>query len=92
MAVVPKLRPEEIEEIGDITFNLQSLLFESALTEEEKQLLHLRKRSHALTVCACAQATYFVSILNEARQVSIIILILYHVYSVHTEEFVVDYS
>ena len=69
MAVVPKLRQEEIEELGDITCNLQSLLFESALTDDEIRLLHLRKRSHALTVTACAQATHFVSILNEARYV-----------------------
>ena len=67
MAVVPKLRQEEIDELGDITYNLKSLLFESALTEEEKQLLHLRKRTHAQTVSVCAQATYFVSIFNEAR-------------------------
>ena len=69
MAVVPKLREEEIEEFGDITHNLKSLLFESALTEEEKELLNLRKRSHALTVSVCAQTTYFVSIFNEARLV-----------------------
>lgn len=54
-------------DIGDVTNNLTSLQFESALAEDEKQLLVLRDRAHALTVTACAQATYFVSILNEAR-------------------------
>ena len=51
----------------DITENLETLQFESALSEEEKGLLHLRLRSHALTVTACAQATYFATVLNEAR-------------------------
>ena len=67
MAVVPKLKPEEIDELGDITRNLTSLQFQSALTDEERSLLHLRKRSHAHTVTTCAQATYYVTILNEAR-------------------------
>ena len=67
MAVVPRLQAEEIEDLGDITSNLTSLQFESALTDEEKSLIHLRRRSHAHTVTVCAQATYFVSILNEAR-------------------------
>jgi hypothetical protein len=67
MAVVPKLNSEEIEELGDITSNLPSLQFQSALTDEEKSLVHLRKRSHAHTVTVCAQATYYVTILNEAR-------------------------
>ena len=66
MALVPRV--EDVD-ISDITNNLPSLQFESALTGEETKLLGLRKRSHALTVTACAQATYFVSILNEARSV-----------------------
>ena len=64
MALVPKV---EDADIVDITNNLPSLQFESALTEDERQLIVLRKRTHALTVTSCAQATYFVSILNEAR-------------------------
>ncbi|ELU12913.1 hypothetical protein CAPTEDRAFT_198713 [Capitella teleta] len=51
----------------DITENLATLQFESALTAEEKELLNLRPRSHALTAFACAQATYFVAVLSEAR-------------------------
>lgn len=51
----------------DITDNLQTLQFESALSDDEKSILYLRIRSHALTVTACAQATYFASVLNEAR-------------------------
>ncbi|CAD5117422.1 DgyrCDS6192 [Dimorphilus gyrociliatus] len=53
----------------DITANLESLQFESGLSEIEKRYLNIRTRSHALTVYACAQATYFVSILNEARHI-----------------------
>ena len=70
MAVVMKPKygkvPNE-NESNDITTDLPSLQFESALSEEENELLVLRDRSHALTVSACAQATYFVSVLNEAR-------------------------
>jgi hypothetical protein len=55
------------EDFEDITDNLVSLQFESALAYDEKELLYLRPRSHALTAIACAQATYFVSILSEAR-------------------------
>ena len=64
MAVTQKAAEDDS---NDITRNLHSLQFDNALTEEEKQLMVLRKRSHALTVSACAQATYLVSILNEAR-------------------------
>ena len=54
--------------LNDITKDLPSLLFENALSEDEKgPYLILRKRSHAITVSACAQATYFVAVLNEAR-------------------------
>ena len=52
---------------NDITRNLPTLQFIHALTEEEKNLMILRKRSHALTVAACANATYAVQILNETR-------------------------
>ena len=71
MALVPKLREEEFEDLGDITHNLPSLQFESALTDEEMESLHMRKRSHALTVYTCAQATYFASVYNETRFVFI---------------------
>nr|XP_002731105.1 PREDICTED: NADP-dependent oxidoreductase domain-containing protein 1-like [Saccoglossus kowalevskii] len=54
--------------VGDITHDLASLQFENALTEEEKKYLLLRKRTHAITVSFCAQAAYFVTILNECRQ------------------------
>ncbi|XP_060068461.1 NADP-dependent oxidoreductase domain-containing protein 1-like [Ylistrum balloti] len=52
----------------DIANNLETLQFESALSAEETQLLHLRNRTHAITVSSCAQATYFASVLHEARQ------------------------
>ena len=51
----------------DITGNLISLKFESALTDEEKTHLNLRKRMHALTVSACAQAVYFTLVTNQIR-------------------------
>ncbi len=53
--------------VGDITRDLPSLKFENAISEEESPYLILRARSHAITVSACAQATYFAAILNEAR-------------------------
>ncbi|KAL3874044.1 hypothetical protein ACJMK2_037108 [Sinanodonta woodiana] len=69
MALATRLQKASAEQVPvDITINLQTLQFQSALTEEEKELQFLRARSHALTVFACAQATYLVSILNEARQ------------------------
>ncbi|XP_071786195.1 NADP-dependent oxidoreductase domain-containing protein 1-like [Asterias amurensis] len=54
--------------VGDITRDLPSLKFENAIAEEESSYLILRARSHAITVSACAQATYFAAILNAARQ------------------------
>jgi len=65
--VAEAISTEEDDSGIDITESLGSLNFEDALSDEEKQLVHLRKRSHALTATACAQATYFVCILNEAR-------------------------
>ena len=67
MAVVPLKTVTKLEEVGDISDRLPTLQFESALSEEEKKLIILRKRSHALTVFSIAQATHFVLSLNEAR-------------------------
>ena len=68
MALATRLqKPVEENNAVDITANLLTLQFESALTDEEKELLYLRKRAHALTVNSCAQAAFLVSILNEAR-------------------------
>lgn len=53
----------------DITNNLPSLTFESALDEEEVLLLHLRQQSHAHTVLVSATCSFLVHILNEARQI-----------------------
>ncbi|KAK3701858.1 hypothetical protein QZH41_019585 [Actinostola sp. cb2023] len=52
----------------DITANLPTLQFEAALTTQEKELLYLRARSHALTLSSCGQAAFLVAILNGARQ------------------------
>ena len=52
---------------SDITRNLKSLQFESALEEDETCYLPLRARSHAISLSMCAQATYLTCILNEAR-------------------------
>ena len=65
MAVV--LKKNTAGNLADITENLPSLQFDSALSSEEKKLLILRKRAHAQNSAACAQATYFVSIMNEGR-------------------------
>ena len=67
MSVVTKKSKTNYYNITDITSNLPSLQFESALSLEEKKLLILRKRAHAQNASGCAQATYFVSVLNEAR-------------------------
>ena len=68
MALATRLqKPPEENTAVDITENLQTLQFESALTDAEKELQYLRKRAHALTVYSCAQAAFLVSILNEAR-------------------------
>lgn len=53
----------------DITRNLPSLTFESALDEEELQLLYLRKQSHAHTVLVSSTCAFLVHIMNEARQI-----------------------
>lgn len=57
------------EDKQDITRNLPSLTFETALDEEELLLLHLRQQSHAHTVQVCASSAFLVSILNETRQI-----------------------
>ena len=68
MALMTRLKKSSTESApADITSNLPTLQFESALTEAEKECLSLRARTHAMVVSACAQATYFVTILNEAR-------------------------
>ena len=68
MALATRLQqPREDSTPTDITLNLPSLQFESALSENEKELLYLRKQNHALSITGCAQATFLVTILNEAR-------------------------
>ena len=54
-------------DISDITDNLKSLQFEDALSEDEHNLIYIRKKSHALTATICAQIIYFVTVLNDAR-------------------------
>ncbi|XP_067932744.1 NADP-dependent oxidoreductase domain-containing protein 1-like [Watersipora subatra] len=53
----------------DITRNLPSLTFESALDEEEQRILYLRQQSHAHTTLVSASCSFLVSILNEVRQI-----------------------
>ena len=62
-----RLKKTPDDNANDITKNLFSLQFESALNEDEKELLHLRTRSHAISVNQCAQATFFVEVLKEVR-------------------------
>lgn len=78
MALMTRLQKSSEDNANDITKNLLTLQFESALTEEEKELLHLRARSHAIAVYQCAQATYFVEILKEIRFVIIVLCLLSH--------------
>ena len=66
-------KKRDVQHIADITDNLPSLQFDSALSTEEKKMLILRKRAHAQNASACAQATYFVSVLNEARYTLVVI-------------------
>ncbi|XP_022333504.2 NADP-dependent oxidoreductase domain-containing protein 1-like [Crassostrea virginica] len=70
MALMKRLQKSAVDITPvDITHNLESLQFESALNEDEKQLLVLRKRSHAMVVTSCTQATFFANLLHEARQI-----------------------
>lgn len=57
------------EDKQDITRNLPSLTFESALDDNELLLLHLRQQSHAHTVQVCASSAFLISVLNEVRQI-----------------------
>ena len=56
--------------LDDITKNLPSLQFDSALPDEERRgLIQLRQKNLAAISTACAQAVYFVSIISEVNQV-----------------------
>jgi len=68
MALVSRLQASvRPEPANDITRNLPSLQFDAALTEDEKQLLPLRARAHALAVTQCALATATVDVLKKAK-------------------------
>ncbi|XP_065072213.1 NADP-dependent oxidoreductase domain-containing protein 1-like [Rhopilema esculentum] len=53
---------------GDITANLQSLSFDAGLNAEERDILYVRKRSHAVRTCMIGQACYLVAIINEGKR------------------------
>jgi hypothetical protein len=54
---------------NDITFGLSGFEFESGLKDtDEFNYSLLRKRSHALVMCACAQAAFFVGVANRIRR------------------------
>ena len=54
---------------NDITFGLSGFEFESGLKDtDEFNYSFLRKKSHALVMCACAQAAYFVGVANKIRR------------------------
>eukprot|EP00794_Sanderia_malayensis_P016803 gene16803-18499_t len=55
------------DDSGDITANLKSLAFETGLSEDESELLFIRKRSHALRTSVIAQASYLIAIINEGK-------------------------
>ncbi|KAI8788266.1 NADP-dependent oxidoreductase domain-containing protein 1 [Biomphalaria glabrata] len=68
MALVSRTQDPVLSNSLFITKNLPSLEFENALSEDEKQLLHLRNNSHAILVTQCALATAIVNILNAAKR------------------------
>lgn len=47
--------------------NLNSLGFESGLTEEEKECVYLRSRSAGLTVSGCAHAVFLCQLVSLLR-------------------------
>ncbi|KAL2099339.1 hypothetical protein ACEWY4_005819 [Coilia grayii] len=51
----------------DLTKNLHSLQFEAGLKEEEKNLIHLRSRSAALTESSCAHALSYCQLAQRLR-------------------------
>ncbi|XP_053191137.1 NADP-dependent oxidoreductase domain-containing protein 1 [Scomber japonicus] len=51
----------------DLTANLSTLSYESGLTEDEKNLLYLRARFSALTVCGCTHASFLVNLVHSLR-------------------------
>ncbi|GFO04130.1 NADP-dependent oxidoreductase domain-containing protein 1-like [Plakobranchus ocellatus] len=68
MALVTRLQASSKQETtNDITRNLSSLQFESALTDEEKNLIPMRTRNHAISVTQCALITSAIDIFSRAR-------------------------
>ena len=68
MALVTRLQAASKQDAtNDITRNLSSLQFESALTDEEKCLIGMRTRNHAISVTQCALITSAVDIFSRAR-------------------------
>ncbi|GFR96932.1 NADP-dependent oxidoreductase domain-containing protein 1-like [Elysia marginata] len=68
MALVTRLQASNKQETAnDITRNLSSLQFESALTDEEKCLIDMRTRNHAISVTQCALITSAIDIFSRAR-------------------------
>lgn len=55
--------------INDIAHDLKTLGFESGLTTDETKYLPLRARSHAFSVCICANVAYLIAKLNEIREI-----------------------
>ncbi|XP_051252297.1 NADP-dependent oxidoreductase domain-containing protein 1 [Dicentrarchus labrax] len=51
----------------DVAADLSSLSFEVGLTEDEKQLLHLRARSAGLTFCGSAHAVFLCKLVQSLR-------------------------
>jgi len=69
MALVTRLQASvKSEPTNDITRNLPSLQFESALSEEERLFLDLRVRNHAISVTQCALVTVMTDIFKKARE------------------------
>lgn len=53
--------------MSDITVGLDSLSFESGLSECEKPFLFLKARYTGLVLCSCAHAAFFVKLIHAVR-------------------------
>lgn len=51
----------------DLTINLNTLSFESGLSEHEKESTFLRSRAAGLTVCGCGHAAFLCSLAASVR-------------------------
>ena len=73
MALIAQDVNDKFETKHDITENLTSLQVECALRNEEKQLLYLKSRYHAVCLHQCAHVTFFVDLVRKIRLVLLLL-------------------